>query len=101
MIHKEEIPDSMLFAGIHPEEKESILKCLSAVEKKYEDPIDKRYLRLEVLDRIETLQEEIEDMKNIIKEDLLSKERSDDDVKRVNEKVKELEQRIVDIIENS
>ncbi len=25
MIHKEEIPDSMLFAGIHPEEKESIL----------------------------------------------------------------------------
>ena len=45
--------------------------------------------------------EEIEDMKNIIKEDLLSKERSDDDVKRVNEKVKELEQRIVDIIENS
>ena len=36
MIHKEEIPDSMLFAGIHPEEKESILKCLSAVEKKYE-----------------------------------------------------------------
>ena len=71
------------------------------VEKKYEDPIDKRYLRLEVLDRIETLQEEIEDMKNIIKEGLLSKERSDDDVKRVNEKVKELEQRIVDIIENS
>lgn len=71
------------------------------VEKKYEDPIDKRYLRLEVLDRIETLQEEIEDMKNIIKEDLLSKERSDDDVKRVNEKVKELEQKIVDIIENS
>ena len=40
-------------------------------------------------------------MKNIIKEDLLSKERSDDDVKRVNEKVKELEQKIVDIIENS
>ena len=40
-------------------------------------------------------------MKNIIKEDLLSKERSDDDVKRVKEKVKELEQRIVDIIENS
>ena len=40
-------------------------------------------------------------MKNILKEDLLSKERSDDDVKRVNEKVKELEQKIVDIIENS
>jgi len=36
MIHKEEIPDSPLFTGIHPEEQESILKCLSAVEKKYE-----------------------------------------------------------------
>ena len=36
MIEKEMIPDSPLFAGIHPEEKESILKCLSAVEKKYE-----------------------------------------------------------------
>ena len=58
-------------------------------------------MRLQIIDRMETLQEEIEDMKNIIKEDLLSKERSDDDVKRVNEKVKELEQRIVDIIENN
>ena len=36
MITNETIPDSPLFAGIQPEEKESILKCLSAVEKKYE-----------------------------------------------------------------
>lgn len=71
------------------------------VEKKYEDPIDKRYLRLEVLDRIETLQEEIEDMKNIIKKTFYQKKEADDDVKRSYEKVKELEQRIVDIIENS
>ena len=36
MFTNETIPDSPLFAGIQPEEKESILKCLSAVEKKYE-----------------------------------------------------------------
>ena len=61
------------------------------MEKKYEEPIGQRFLRLEVLDRMETLQEEIEDMKNIIKEDMLSKERSDEDVNKVNERIKELE----------
>ena len=50
---------------------------------------------------METLQEEIEDMKNIIKEDMLSKDRSDEDVNRVNEKIKELERKIVEIIENN
>lgn len=71
------------------------------MEKKYEDSVGQRFLRLEVLDRMETLQEEIEDMKNIIKEDMLSKDRNDEDVSRVNEKIKELERKIVDIIENS
>ena len=71
------------------------------MEKKYEEPIQQRFLRLEVLDRMETLQEEIEDMKNIIKEDMLSKDRSDEDVNKVNERIKELERKIVEIIENN
>lgn len=71
------------------------------VESNYNQPGKERYLRLEVLDRMETLQEEIEDMKNIIKEDMLSKERNDEDVKKINEKIKEIERKIVDIIENS
>ncbi len=71
------------------------------VESNYNQPGKERYLRLEVLDRMETLQEEIEDMKNIIKEDILSKERNDEDVQKINEKIKELERKIVDIIENS
>ncbi len=70
------------------------------IEKKFEDPIDKKFLRLQVLERMQTLQEEIEDMKNIIKEDVLSKEENDDEVCKLNEKVKELERKIVDIIEN-
>ena len=71
------------------------------VESNYNQPGKERYLRLEVLDRMETLQEEIEDMKNIIKEDMLSKERNDEDLKKINEKIKEIERKIVDIIENS
>jgi len=70
------------------------------VEKKYEDPIDKKYIRLQVLDRMQTLQEEIEDMKNIVKEDILNKEENDEEIKKLNERVKELEKRIVEIIEN-
>lgn len=71
------------------------------IESNYNQPGKERYLRLEVLDRMETLQEEIEDMKNIIKEDMLSKERNDEDVQKINEKIKEIERKIVDIIENS
>ena len=71
------------------------------VESNYNQPGKERYLRLEVLDRMETLQEEIEDMKNIIKEDMLSKERNDEDVQKINEKIKQIERKIVDIIENS
>ena len=43
---------------------------------------------------------EIEDMKNIVKEDILQKENNDTDIEKINEKVKELEKKIVDIIEN-
>ncbi|MGN1327031.1 MAG: MBL fold metallo-hydrolase RNA specificity domain-containing protein, partial [Clostridia bacterium] len=70
------------------------------MEKQYDDPVDKKYLRLQVLERMETLQEEIEDMKNIVKEDMLQQDRSDEDISKLNEKVKELERKIVEIIEN-
>lgn len=71
-----------------------------AMEKPYNDPVDKKYLRLQVLDRIQTLQEEIEDMQNIVKEDYLEQDRSDEEISRLNDRVKELEKKIVEIIEN-
>lgn len=70
------------------------------VKKEFEEKIDKRYMRLQIIDRMETLQEEIEDMKNIVKEDMLGKERSDKEIEALNEKVKELEKKIVEIIES-
>ena len=70
------------------------------VEKRFEDPVDKQYLRLQVLDRIQTLQEEIEDMKSIVKEDFLDKEDNEKDIEKINNRIKELEAKIVEIIEN-
>ena len=70
------------------------------MEKQYDDLMDKKYLRLQVLERMETLQEEIEDMKNIVREDMLEQDKSDDEISKLNERVKELERKIVEIIEN-
>ncbi len=70
------------------------------VKQRYQEPVDKKFLRLQVLERMETLQEEIEDMKTIIKEDMLEQDKSDEEIARLNEKVKELEKKIVEIIEN-
>ena len=59
-----------------------------------------RYLRLEVLGRMQTLKEELEDMENIVKEEYLSNNASDEDVERLKERLKEIENQIVKIVEN-
>ncbi len=68
------------------------------MEKTYELPKKYRPLRLEVVERINTLKEEIEDMSEIVKNEKLSENVSDEEIKELNNKIKELEQRIVDII---
>ena len=60
---------------------------------------ERRYIRLEVLGRIQTLKEELEDMSTIVKEEMLHEDANDDDIEKLNEKIKELEQQIVKIIE--
>ena len=70
------------------------------VEKNYKDAVSEKYLRLELLDRIQTLQEEIEDMGNIVKDEFLDKDSDDAELEKINARVKELEQKIVEIIEN-
>ena len=60
---------------------------------------EKKYIRLEVLDRIQTLKEELEDMSDIVKEDMLNEDAKDEDIEKLNERIKELEQQIVKIVE--
>ena len=70
-----------------------------SVEKTYELPKKYRPLRLEVIGRINTLKEEIEDMENIVRNEKLSEKASDNELIDLNNKIKELEQQIVKIIE--
>lgn len=69
------------------------------VEKTYELPNKYRPIRLEVLERINTLKEEVEDMADIVKNEKLSENVKDDEIIDLNNKIKELEQQIVKIIE--
>ena len=62
---------------------------------------EKRYIRLEVLDRINTLKDELEDMSNIVKEEMLTEDAKDEDLTQLNDRIKDLEQQIVKIIELS
>lgn len=67
---------------------------------KTEDKARERYLRLEVLERMNTLKEELEDMSTIVKEEYLQKNTTDADIIRIKERLKELESQIVKIVEN-
>ena len=57
-----------------------------------------RFLRLEVIDRLTTLKEELEEMSEIIKEDIFDEDTQDEQIIEINTKIKELEQQIVKTI---
>ena len=58
------------------------------------------YRKLEIIDRMETLKEELIDMESIVKEDILANTVNDDEISKLNERIKTLEKQIVDIVEN-
>ncbi len=60
-------------------------------------PNENKYARLELLERIETLREEINEMASIINDDL-KRETSDKKVEELTEKIKQLEKQIVEIV---
>ncbi len=60
--------------------------------------IEHKFARLELLERLETLRDELYDMVEIIKSDL-KQENGDKKIEDLNNKVKELEKQIVSIIE--
>ncbi len=60
---------------------------------------ERKYIRLEVLGRIQTLKEELEDMSNIVEKEMLVEDANDEDIAKLNDRIKELEQQIVKIVE--
>lgn len=67
---------------------------------KVENKRAKEYVRLEVLGRMQTLKEELEDMELIVKEDILTEYANDEEIAKLNDRIKELERQIVKIVEN-
>ena len=53
----------------------------------------------EIIRRIETLKEEIKDMEVAVREDIADVDLKDEDMFRINEKIKDLEKQILNIIE--
>ncbi len=60
----------------------------------------KNYAKLEVIDRMKTLKEELNDMESIVREDILANSTNDKEIEKINERIKQLERQIVEIIEN-
>lgn len=58
-----------------------------------------KYVRLEILERLEALREDIEGMEAVIKEEKLTENVQDEDIEKLNNKIKQLEEQIVNIIE--
>ena len=56
-------------------------------------------LKNEVLERLEKLKDELADMEVMVKEDMTDDELRDEDIFRINEKIKDLEQKILNVVE--
>ena len=69
-----------------------------SIESRIDIANKNRYLRLEVIDRLSTLKEELEDMAAMVKDDIFDEDKKDEEIAAINNKIKELEQQIVKII---
>ena len=63
---------------------------------KHEKP---KTIKSEIMDRLNVLQDEVNDMKKAVQDDLTNQELKDEDLFRIKEKMKELEKNILNIIE--
>ena len=68
------------------------------MEKTIELPKKYRPLRLEVIERLNTLKEEITDMYDIVVKEKLDENTNDEEIKAISNRIKEIEQKIVEII---
>ena len=58
-----------------------------------------RFIRLEVLQKLENIESEVNEMKSIVKNEILTEDTSDEEIVALKEKIRELENQIVKIIE--
>ncbi len=70
------------------------VELISKIDRKL--PITKR---VEVLNRLDKLKDEILDMDALVRDDMNNKDLKDEDIFRINEKIKDLEKQILKVIE--
>lgn len=101
VVLKEKIEENTTVPVTIPEFGESYeLSELIELVGKIKNGSKERSLRLDVLERMNTLKQELEDMSVIVKEEYLDKPSSDEDIVRIKLRLKELEDQIVKIVEN-
>jgi len=97
----EKILETTGIASSIPEygEKYELGEAVELISRLSETEYEERFLRLETLDRLATLTEEIDEMISIIKEDIKNEAKTDEEIHIINERIKELERYIVKVIE--
>ncbi len=63
-------------------------------------PNEYRYIRLEIIERLETIKEEIKEMTQIVRDGMLSEDINDEEIAKLADKIKALEKQIVNVIED-
>ena len=66
---------------------------------KVDEPVQYRPLRLEAIERISLLKEELRYMEKLVKKEILVESTRDEEIEKLNQKLKELEQMIVKVLE--
>lgn len=67
-----------------------------SMQKKYEDPLAKDYTKIQMLERLQSLEEEIEDMKNVVKD----KYDQNQQTSQINMQIEEIERKMKEILDN-
>ncbi len=69
-----------------------------SVEQKYINPAQKQIDKIELINKMQNLENELEDMKHALKEDIRLSTGSDADMERLNNRVNDLRKQIIDIM---
>lgn len=65
----------------------------------YSKKVEDQFLRLQILEKLDRIKDEINNMTQTVKEEKLMKENSDTEIEKLNDKVKKLEEQIKGLIE--
>lgn len=78
--------------------EEYVLDETLEVNKKFTNPAQKQLDRLELIDKMQSLEDELEDMKHMLKEDIQISNGSDGEMDKLNNHVNDLRRQIVQIM---